>query len=87
MVVPEWNKHNTTTIETIFEFSNAFLNNNVFIILFNLECKDVSEDVCTYLAMYDFTIMRDWWGVNVMKLWCGFNVSAISSHPFKSCQL
>ena len=32
------------------------------------KCKDVRQDVCTYATTYDFTVLQDWWSVNVMKL-------------------
>ena len=63
-VIPEWNKHNTIEIEAIFEFAFSFLHDDAFIFLFIPECKDV----CTYSATYDFTLLKDWWEVNGMKL-------------------
>jgi hypothetical protein len=39
LVVQEWNKHNTTEIEAIFEFAFSFLHDNAFILLFISECK------------------------------------------------
>ena len=83
-VVPEWNKHNTTKIEAIFEFAFLFLDDNAFILLFISECKHVRQEVCTYSATYSFTLLKDWWGVNRMKLCSGIDISAIVSTFFFS---
>ena len=77
--VPQWNKHSTTEVEAIFEFAFSFLHDDAFILLFIPECKDVRQDVRTYSATYDFTLVKDWWGVNVMKLCSGIDVSATVS--------
>lgn len=80
-IVPKWNKHNIVEIEAIFEFIFSFLHDDAFIILFILECKDVCQDVHTYLTTYDFTLVRDWWDLNVMNLCYGINPSTIVSSP------
>ena len=82
LVIPEWNKHNTTKIEVIFEFAFSFLHDDAFILLFIPECKDIRQDVRTYLATYGFTLLRDWWGVNGMKLCSGTDASATISIVF-----
>ena len=79
-VIPERNKHNSTEIEAIFEFAFSFLHDDAFILLFIPECKDVH----TYSATYGFTLLRDWWGVNDMKLCSGTDAFAIVSIVFFS---
>ena len=64
-----------------------FFHNDAFLLFLISNCEGVCEDVGAYLVMYNFITMRDWWGVNVMNLCCGFKASAIVSHPSKSCQL
>ena len=44
----KWNKHNTTKLEVIFEWTFLFLYDNVLILLFIPKCKDVHQDVRTY---------------------------------------
>ncbi len=78
-VVPEWNKHNTTEIEAIFEFAFSFLHDNAFILLFISECKHVRQDVRTYSATYGFTLLKDWWGINDMKLCSDIDASTTVS--------
>ena len=78
-VVPEWNKHNTTEIEAIFEFAFSFLHDNAFILLFISECKHVRQDVRTYSATYGFTLLKDWWGINGMKLCSDIDASTTVS--------
>ena len=73
LVVPKWNKHNTTKIEAIFEFAFLFPHDNAFILLFISECKYVCQDVRTYSATYSFTLLKDWWGVNGMQLRTGID--------------
>ena len=86
-VVLEWNKHNTTEIEAIFEFAFSFLDDNAFILLFISECKHVRQDVRTYSATYGFTLLKDWWDVNRMKLCFGIDASATVNTLFFSAFL
>ena len=81
-VIPKWNKHNTTEVEAIFEFAFSFFHDDAFVLLFIPECKDVRQDVRTYSATYGFTLLRDWWGINGMKLCSGVNASATVSIQF-----
>ena len=70
------NYHNTAKIEAIFGLVFLFLHDNAFILLFIPKCKDIRQDVYTYSIIYGFTLLRDWWGVNDMKLYTSTNVSS-----------
>ena len=66
--IPEWSKHNSDDIEVIFEFVFHFLYNDAHIFLFVLESKNVRLDVRIFTAIYEFNLIRDWWGINSMHL-------------------
>lgn len=66
-------------LKHFFEFALPFFHDDAFILMYILECKDVRQDNRTYSATYDFTLLRDWWVVNVMKLCSSINASAMVS--------
>ena len=47
---------------------HLYLKDDIFIIAFLPEAKHVKNNVWTCLDTYDFTIAKDWWGVNEFSL-------------------
>lgn len=41
--VPKWNKHNVCTVEAIFEIDDAYLHNDVVVLLFVLQSTKVRK--------------------------------------------
>ena len=74
--IPEWNKHDSDEIEAIFEFAFHFLHDDAHILLFVPKSKNVRLDVRTFAAIYEFNLIRDWWGINSMHLCSGVDASA-----------
>ena len=66
--IHDWNKHNSSHIKALFEFASTYLVDNVCMFIMILEVKVVRKDVMTYAATYEFTIAKDWWGINNLPL-------------------
>lgn len=67
-VIPPWNIHEHDNVEALFELSSAYLNNGGCMLLFLPEVKNVWDGVRAFANTYDFTIVKNWWGINELLL-------------------
>ena len=76
-------------IEAIFEFGNAYVQDDVVILLSILESTKVKIDVWTYATSYKLKTAKEWWGVSELRLACPPNpketVMNVTTNPKYHC--
>lgn len=64
-----WKKHEMKDIEALYKLVYGYLTDDVFMLLFLHELLKVKDNMRTYFAKtYDFTIEKDWWGIDELSL-------------------
>ena len=66
--VPPWNMRPEGYVESIFEFGDAYLHDDVAILLFHCDDRALYSEVEEAAEQYNFCLCKDWWGINDIAL-------------------
>ena len=82
--VPEWNKLPERFVETVFEFASGLVHDNGVLLLFHPDDLQMKADIRGCLKAYQFSLFKEFMGVNRLQLTSARNPSKTVS---ESCIL
>lgn len=68
MSVPSWNKRETDYFDQLFAFADCHLTDDGVVLLFHPKDRRIEKKLDSKIKIYDFTIVRDWWGYNPIPM-------------------
>ena len=66
--VPSWNKRETNYFDQLFAFADCHLTDDGVVLLFHPKNRRIEKKSDSKIKIYDFTIVRDWWGYNTIPM-------------------
>ena len=62
--VPSWNKRESDYFDELFIFADCHLTDDGVVLFFHPNDRQIEKKLDSKIKIYDFTIVRDWWGYN-----------------------
>ena len=66
--IPQWNVRPKGYVESIFEFAEAYLQDDGAFLLFHCDNSNLRKEVADKAYQYDMKVFEDWWGINDLLL-------------------
>ena len=73
--VPEWNKLPDRFVETVFEIASGLVHDNGVLLLFHPDDLQMRADIRGCLKAYQFSLFKEFMGVNRLPLTSARNAS------------
>jgi hypothetical protein len=86
-MVPEWNKRLEGYFEYLFSFAPANLHDDAVLLVIHPNDPALLLDLRNWAYTFDFELLRDWWGLNILHISSSVDRSQKVCNSFDNLQL
>jgi hypothetical protein len=77
--VPEWNSEDKNFLPVVFDFGSSLIHDSGVLLFFHKDDLKLRADIRGYSKAYDFSILKEWTGVNRLPITSARDASKIVS--------